>query len=365
MNEKRNRIFISYASADQEIANRIAECLRSKNKEIWFDQIEIVWGDHIISEINQGLSTSFMGIVILSRNFFDRAMPQLELNSMVFLMNILKFRILPLYHGIDHLDLLERYPLLTNIRGEKADQDCDTLVSKLEDVLRKTAKLVNRPLEEPQAVALSKSKLNCTSEVTEIDANEMENILNDLRKDTTRSRKQATLSKLRHYSDSKRIWKHISTWEIIAYLLGSKNSEDTIHGLYVMEYMIKLSRREYPDDSNSVTDNVRERFAPQLLELIHPGLEKRISQDSFSILKMIIEEDVLSKYALAALGIAVEQIINDNEYSDYIQIYVWHFENASSQNRKILCDFMYDLTLKGGKVGERAAALYDYFIKKV
>ncbi len=129
--------------------------------------------------------------------------------------------------------------------------------------------------------------------------------------------------------------------------------------------MIKLSRREYPDDSNSVTDNVRERFAPQLLELIHPGLEKRISQDSFSILKMIIEEDVLSKYALAALGIAVEQIINDNEYSDYIQIYVWHFENASSQNRKILCDFMYDLTLKGGKVGERAAALYDYFIKKV
>jgi len=94
-----------------------------------------------------------------------------------------------LYHGIDHLDLLERYPLLTSIRGEKADQDCDTLVSKLEDVLRKTAKLVNRPMEEPQAVALSKSKLNRTSDVTEIDANEMENILNDLRKDTTSSRK--------------------------------------------------------------------------------------------------------------------------------------------------------------------------------
>lgn len=111
MDEKRNKIFISYASADQEVANRVAECLRSKNKEIWFDQIEIVWGDHIVSEINKGLSTSFMGIVILSRISL-REMPQLELNSMVFLMNLVKFRILPLYHDMDHSDLLLRYPLL-------------------------------------------------------------------------------------------------------------------------------------------------------------------------------------------------------------------------------------------------------------
>jgi hypothetical protein len=37
-----------------------------------------------------------MGIVIpISRNFFDREMPQLELNSMVFLVNLMKFRIFP------------------------------------------------------------------------------------------------------------------------------------------------------------------------------------------------------------------------------------------------------------------------------
>jgi hypothetical protein len=53
--QNRNKIFIFYASADQEVDNRVAECLRSKNKEIWFDQIEIVWGDHTVSEINKGL----------------------------------------------------------------------------------------------------------------------------------------------------------------------------------------------------------------------------------------------------------------------------------------------------------------------
>ena len=90
--ENRDRIFISYASADEQVANRIVECLRSKNKEIFFDLIDIGWGDQIVAKINSGLSTSSIGIVILSNNFFKREMPQLELNSMLFLHQI---RILP------------------------------------------------------------------------------------------------------------------------------------------------------------------------------------------------------------------------------------------------------------------------------
>jgi hypothetical protein len=48
----------------------------------------------------------------------------------------------------------------------------------------------------------------------------------------------------------------------------------------------------------------------------------RISQDSFRLLKMVIEESILSKYASEALSIAMEQKTNDNEYQNYIQIYV-------------------------------------------
>ncbi|MFZ0512132.1 MAG: hypothetical protein WAM14_11045 [Candidatus Nitrosopolaris sp.] len=80
---------------------------------------------------------------------------------------------------------------------------------------------------------------------------------------------------------------------------------------------------------------------------------------------MIIGEAILSKYASAALEIAMEKITNDNEYSDYIHVYVWHFDNASSQSKKALCDFMYDLTLKDDIVGRRAANLYNHFIKKL
>jgi hypothetical protein len=58
-----------------------------------FDQKEIVWGDNLITEINAGLSKSFMGIVVLSNNFFHRQMPQLELDSMIFAMTVVRFSV--------------------------------------------------------------------------------------------------------------------------------------------------------------------------------------------------------------------------------------------------------------------------------
>jgi len=59
-----------------------------------------------------------------------------------------------------------------------------------------------------------------------------------------------------------------------------------------------------------------------------------------------------------ALNIAMEQITNDNEHQNYIQIYVWHFERTSMQNKKARCDTMFTLTLKEGRVAEWALNLY-------
>jgi hypothetical protein len=61
----------------------------------------------------------------------------------------------------------------------------------------------------------------------------------------------------------------------------------------------------------------------------------------------------------------MEKINNDNEYQDYIQIYVWYFDNAPSNILKDLCDFMYSLTSQEDKLGKRAGDLYNYFIKKI
>jgi hypothetical protein len=83
-------------------------------------------------------------------------MPQLELNTMIYLMNTVHFRTLPLYCDLSHNDLLSRYPLLISIRGENADEDCERLASKFGKALNKTMQIVNisvetqsRPLPTP------------------------------------------------------------------------------------------------------------------------------------------------------------------------------------------------------------------------
>lgn len=362
MSEERDTIFISYAYSDKHVAKRIADCLTSKNMKIWIDTEKIDWGDQIIAKINCGLSASFMGIIILSKNFFEREMPQLELNSMLVLAASMQFRILPLYHDLNHSYLDRRYPLLSNIHGERADLECDILVSKLDSMLKKVKETVNiptiqPPTIQPQTVLTSAISEDTTNNAKQVHKNEMEGIFTELRRDTTKERKQATISKLRYYTDNKRIWKHSVTWEIISYLLESY----TIDGLYVIEYMIKFCQKEYPDDLNSIIDN-REVFLPRLLMLIKPGVDDRISGDSFRILTIIVDENTLSKYALAALKTAIDEL-NDAEYTDYIQKYVLYFERASKKNQEGLLDLMYELTLREGKIGTRARHLYEYFLK--
>ena len=132
---------------------------------------------------------------------------------------------------VSYLD--RRYPLLSNIRGESADLECDILVSKLDSMLKKVKETVNiptiqPPTIQPQTVLTSAISDDTADNAKEVRKNEMEAIFTELRTDTTKERKQATISKLRYYTDNKRIWKHTVTWEIISYLLDSY----TIDGLY-------------------------------------------------------------------------------------------------------------------------------------
>jgi hypothetical protein len=235
VSEKRNKIFVSYASPDKEVTEKIVHCLEANNKNIWFDQKEIVWGDNVIAEINTGLSESFMGIVVLSNNFFHRPMPQPELDSMILAMTVVRFRILPLYHDM-------QTPSRQKAQSQEAISD---------------------------------------QEIKDVNKAEMNSILLEL-KNSTSNRRQATITKLRHYADARKIWKHDVTWKIIAYLVDSKDSVDVRDGLYVLEYIMKNSKKEYEnDDSNPVIENARERFTPRLIRYIHYDYDFKISRDSF------------------------------------------------------------------------------------
>lgn len=362
MNDRR-KVFVSYASADEQVARRIVECLEGKQRsQIWFDKNEIVWGDNVIQEINSGLADSLMGIVILSDNFFNRAIPQLELNTMIYLMNTVHFRILPLFHNFSHTDLESRYPLLISIRGENADEDCDSINSKFDKALTKTMRILNVSQETPIST-LSTSNVNNDPNAEDVDPSELRNIFDDLRNATSANRKSAIITKLRHYSEKKKIWKHDVSWDIISYLISSKDNSQIKDGLYVLENMIRIAGKLNKIEHEHVKELTREGFGSQLITLSYSTQDQRISFDSFIILKEVTSEETLSKYAVEAIRIAMREIENDNDYTRYIQKYVAYFEKASKNSIKMLCDSMYALTLTDDKLGERARNLYEYFIR--
>lgn len=359
----RNRVFISYASQDVDIATRTVKCFEPKYKGmIWFDEKEIVWGDNVIQEINVGLRDTLMGIMILSDNFFQRNMPQLELSAMVSLMNAVQFRILPLLHGISHNDLISRYPLLSPIRYERADEDCVSLASKFEKALNKTRQLINVSVETLFRPAPT-SNVNIDDNVEDVDPTKLKSIYNDLTGGGRANRRSAAITTLRRYSEKRRLWNQDISWDIISYLINSQDNSDIKDGLYVLEYMIRTSAKIGDIDHQKVKELIRERFGSQLVKLSYPTVDRRVSFDSFVILKEITKEDTLSKYAIEALQAAMAKVENDNDYTRYIQTLVSYFEGTSKETIQRLCDVMYDLTLREGRMGERARNLYEHFIE--
>ena len=63
-------VFISHASEDKEAVVRpLANALRQKGVRVWYDEFELKIGDSLRRKIDQGLSKSRFGIVVISRSF--------------------------------------------------------------------------------------------------------------------------------------------------------------------------------------------------------------------------------------------------------------------------------------------------------
>ena len=63
-------VFISHASEDKDMVVRpLAIALKNKDVNVWYDEFELKIGDSLRRKIDQGLSKSKFGIVVISRSF--------------------------------------------------------------------------------------------------------------------------------------------------------------------------------------------------------------------------------------------------------------------------------------------------------
>jgi hypothetical protein len=81
--ERKWDVFISHASEDKdEIARPLSKALEAAGLRVWFDEESLKLGDSLRTKIDEGLSRSTFGVIILSKHFFEKHWPQQELNGM-------------------------------------------------------------------------------------------------------------------------------------------------------------------------------------------------------------------------------------------------------------------------------------------
>jgi Leucine-rich repeat (LRR) protein len=108
-------VFISHASEDKAaVAAPLAQHLTQAGLRVWLDKQEIFLGDSIREKIDEGLSRSRFGVVILSPAFFGRNWTNRELNALMSIEENGQQVILPVWHQVDKSQVVGFSPVLSD-----------------------------------------------------------------------------------------------------------------------------------------------------------------------------------------------------------------------------------------------------------
>jgi hypothetical protein len=68
-------VFLSYAGEDREIAEELALALRDTGFNVWYDKFQLRAGDQFLARINEGLTNSRYGLLLISEAFLAKRWP--------------------------------------------------------------------------------------------------------------------------------------------------------------------------------------------------------------------------------------------------------------------------------------------------
>lgn len=94
-------VFISHASEDKTpFVEELVKALQDKEVKVWYDSLNIAWGDSLRKQIDDGLKKSRFGIVVLSENYIKKGWTQYELDGLFDIEMTKGKTILPIWHNI-------------------------------------------------------------------------------------------------------------------------------------------------------------------------------------------------------------------------------------------------------------------------
>ena len=132
LSESRCDIFISHASEDKDdFVRPLAQSFIKEGLKIWYDEYTLYVGDSLREKIDDGLSKSRFGIVVLSHHFFTKEWPKKELDGLVARETSSAKVILPIWHGVKKEDVLKFSPILADRVAVISNQGIQHVVNEI------------------------------------------------------------------------------------------------------------------------------------------------------------------------------------------------------------------------------------------
>ena len=130
-------VFISHASDDKEdVAVPLARALQAYGIEVWLDTDQLLPGDKLLDGLNKGVSESRYGIIIFSKQFFQKEWPRDELAAFLSREKQKKTtNIIPILHGVAISDIVIEQPLLADRVALSMEMGLDEVVGGVLRVL--------------------------------------------------------------------------------------------------------------------------------------------------------------------------------------------------------------------------------------
>lgn len=133
---KRWDVFISHATEDKdEFVRPLSHALGESGLSVWFDETALTVGDSLRAKIDEGLSRSRYGIVVLSKHFFAKKWPQNELDGLMAREVAGTKVILPVWHKVTRDEVELRSPMLAGRLAALSDEGLEITVRKLREAM--------------------------------------------------------------------------------------------------------------------------------------------------------------------------------------------------------------------------------------
>ena len=108
-------VFVSHAAEDKDgVVRDLVDSLQHEGVTVWYDDSELRIGDSLRRKIDEGLTGSRFGVVVLSPAFFAKNWPQYELDGLVSREMSGQEVILPLWHRVTKAEVLAQSPTLAD-----------------------------------------------------------------------------------------------------------------------------------------------------------------------------------------------------------------------------------------------------------